>query len=643
MRLSRLVWLALALALVAVPRPGAAWIYPEHRNIAVAAFQKLPPADQAALTSLWDEARVGWDGKLCPKPSEGDQGLAPKCIDFAAFPALSGDHSCSPKEVLEKVLPGPWILDVASVAAKTQANLDKAKNRDQSLNAIANSNLALQAADPEYVSRAGANNAHFLLPRADNDAAAYVLAAVKEGAPLNAVGLYLQYHMAALELAQRYAIDPPPPAERPAAALRILVTEGYALHWIEDTYAAGHVVGTWGSDAWRKGTHDYYNEFGFDGVTWGGESLILFGDSFMRDEDLRRTSDAVEHSLEQLAAALKPGDELGSLAIGFGLPAVKIFAFNSCLEEAQPSVARSDGLARHFGPVYQAMPVPGRGEGDVHLPRFREELGPFIGAFASVTGNLGWGGFSTNTAQFYGSLSAGLRLGFGAESLTGSVGTGLAFIDAGITMQSAQTDSCSAGPDCAIVGTSSFFPRIPARTGLRLDLRLPFWLIPGDVLILGPILALASPAALSSVGVAAASGGLIPYERSFSIGVGWLQVVLGREVDAVLYGYLSDVVILVPVGPPPEPESATGAAKLKSISLSFPVLEWTPFRTFATQLVFAAIVQLGFGVEIPLTTPIVYPPGYGNASLAPSWNVYIRGQFDGRYFFGSRDDLVPPR
>jgi hypothetical protein len=403
------------------------------------------------------------------------------------------------------------------------------------------------------------------------------------------------------------------------------------------------VVGTWGSDAWRKGTHDYYNEFGYDGYTWGGEPAVLFGDSFMRDSDLARASSAVARSLGQLTSALQPDDPLGRLALGFGRPAVEIYAFDSCKEETQPSVKGLDTISKYFAPTAYAMPVPGRGEGDVHLPRFREELGPFVGAFASMTGNLGWGGFSTDTAQFYGSLSAGVRVGFGAESLTGSVGTGLAFLEAGITMQSAQVDSCDGGPDCALLGSTSFFPRVPARTGLRLGMRLPFWLIPGDMLLLGPILAVASPSALSTVGVAAASGGLIPYERSFGIGLGSLQVVAGREVDVVLYGLMSDVIILVPAGPPPDPGSTLAAAKLRSVAIDFPILEWMPFRTFATQLVFAAVLQLGFGIELPLTSPIVYPAGYGNASLAPSYNVFLRAQFDGRYFLGSRDDLVAPR
>ena len=108
----------------------------------------------------------------------------------------------------------------AMAAGCQQASLDKARDRDQTLNAIATSNLELQAADPEYVSRAGANNAHFLLPRVDNDAATYARKAVGEGTPLNALGMYVQYHMAAVELAHRYVTDPIPPEERPAAAMR---------------------------------------------------------------------------------------------------------------------------------------------------------------------------------------------------------------------------------------------------------------------------------------------------------------------------------------------------------------------------------------------------------------------------------------
>ena len=88
-----------------LPSLASAWIYPEHRDIATEAIARLSPADRAALEKLWADARVGYTAPLCEPFSAGDQGLEPACIDFAALPALAGDHSCSPAQVLDKVLP----------------------------------------------------------------------------------------------------------------------------------------------------------------------------------------------------------------------------------------------------------------------------------------------------------------------------------------------------------------------------------------------------------------------------------------------------------------------------------------------------------------------------------------------------------
>jgi len=81
---------------------------------------------------------------------------------------------------------------------------------------------------------------------------------------------------------------------------------------------------------------------------------------------------------------------------------------------------------------------------------------------------------------------------------------------------------------------------------------------------------------------------------------------------------------------------------LKSVQLEFSVLEWTPFRTFATQLTFAAQLQLGFSVSLPVSTDVPYPVGTP-FSTTPGWSIWLRGVFDGRYFFGSREDLEAPR
>ena len=291
-----------------------------------------------------------------------------------------------------------------------------------------------------------------------------------------------------------------------------------------------------------------------------------------------------------------------------------------------------------------ATPIPGRGQGDVHLPRFRQELGPFVGIFGSIAGGVSWGGLVSETARGSGSLAAGLRLGFGAESLTGTPGTATAFLEGGLQMNAAEAAHCH-GDGCDLLGTSSLFPAAPGRTGLRVGLRLPFWLIPGDTLVLVPVLALVAPGALSDVGVAAASGGFIPYERTLQTRAGSFQLVAGREVQATFFGYLGPANLPLFIGPIGTDASGTkryGVISERSMALAFPVVEWTPFRAFATQLTFTTVVQLGFGVELPLKTSVVYPDGSPSVDVPPAWNVFLRGQFDGRYFLDSREDLQPP-
>jgi len=629
--LAAVVWL--------VPAAASAWIYSEHRDIASEAIVRLPPGDREKLDRLWTAARTVLPERLCHQLSAGDQGTAPGCIDFAAWAAIAGDHSCSPNDLIGSVVPGPWILNVASVAAATNAALRSSGSRIERLNRIASMNLALQQADSEYVTRAGANNAHFLLAREGADATGYLRATVREGALLNALGLYVQYHGAALASAAAL-----PPEPKGPEALHVLALEGYALHWLEDSFAAGHVVGTWGTAPWRKGTHDYYSEFGVDTLNWKGEPFIAFGDANMRPPDLDRASVAVSASLSQLAHALTAGDALGASARAFGPGPAAMLAFNACKEERQPSDRGLEGIAKAMSGQLAGTPVPGRGEGQVTLPRFRDELGPFVGGFASIVGGAGWGGAGETAARATGAVSAGVRVGFGLEGVTGSIGTGLAFAEAGLEMASAQVDKCS-GTACTALGATSLFPKVPARTGLRLGLRLPFWVLPGDILLLGPILALVSPSALSKVGVEAASGGFIPYERSVNTRAGIFQIVLGREVQGTLYGYLGDRTIPLLISPIGEGPSGAelGVIAVKSLALSFPVIEWTPFRTFATQVAFSFQMQLGFGVELPTSVQVEYPSGRSAPAVPTSWNIFLRLGSDVRYFIGSREDLQPPK
>ncbi len=66
-----------AAALIAVagslpPGVASAWIYPEHRDIAVEAIRRAPAAELATLERLWTDARPEYPAKLCPALSVGD-------------------------------------------------------------------------------------------------------------------------------------------------------------------------------------------------------------------------------------------------------------------------------------------------------------------------------------------------------------------------------------------------------------------------------------------------------------------------------------------------------------------------------------------------------------------------------------------
>jgi len=212
----------------------------------------------------------------------------------------------------------------------------------------------------------------------------------------------------------------------------------------------------------------------------------------------------------------------------------------------------------------------------------------------------------------------------------------------GFLSQSAQKGQCGSDPGCEALGPGAYYPQVPARTGVSFGMRLPFWVVPGDMVILGPVLFFASPQTLSKVAVEAASGGLIPYERSFVTGAGIFQFIAGREFRVALFGFLSEPpVATVPYATLPDGTTQYAVVQLREVQLQFPIVEWTPFRTFATQLTFATYVQLGFSVGL-LSTNVVYPAGASVSSGTP-WGIWIRGFFDGRYFMGSREDFQPPR
>ncbi|MGB2957453.1 MAG: hypothetical protein WBD30_01050, partial [Bacteroidota bacterium] len=378
---------SLFLGLLFVVNTSLPWLYPEHRDIALIAIQNLDPEHRAVLDELWSAARVGREARLCEAVADFTQGEKPDCIDYAAWPAIAGDHSCSGINLLHNVLETKWILEVADVTARLKRKLGEAKTRDAHVNAVRDSDIELQRADPEYATRAGSNNVHFLLARPSFDItpSGYGEACLGEGVELNGIAAYSWYHTSALEKAARLSRETLSPEEWSALALAALADEAFAIHFLQDAFASGHVAGTWGNASLRKGTHDHYNEAGLEVVTWAGERMILMGDAWMRPEDAGRAAKTVSESLEHVLDAARGVGGPAEIRTR-GNPTNLADDFNVCKTDTLPPREIDDAAITLLEDVLVQTPVPALASGLGQMPRFRAELGPFVGVTSAFRG-----------------------------------------------------------------------------------------------------------------------------------------------------------------------------------------------------------------------------------------------------------------
>jgi len=610
-----------------------AWIYPEHREIALLAIQKLSPEYRAIMDKLWADARIGYELRLTEAVIDATLSIEPTQLDFASWPAISGDHSCSSDNLLYNVLETDWILQVADVAAQLKIGLAESESRHEHLNALRDSDIKFQRVDPAYATRAGSNNVHFLLarPSADIQVREYMNACLKGGAELNALGAYTWFHLSALQKASKYYNEILSPEERSALILAALADEAFALHFLQDSYAAGHTAGTWGDASLRKGTHDYYNEKGLEVVTWDGKTIVLTGDAFMREQDAELAAIAVELSIEQLLDAATGKLSFDYLFGNESLEAVPD-SFNVCTNNYMPERQVDKKLYDPLASILVPTPLPGLATGLGELPRFRAELGLFIGAVSSVRANTVNGGFAVNQDNpgALGGIDAGIRLGLGLEGVMHGGGDGLVFLDIGWRQDGSSTMKFGDAP--ALLEGGQITAAIPGRAGINFRFRMPFWLLPLDLLITAPVLLIASPETFANMAVTAGLGGLIPWQAGIETGIGRFQFILGREIGLTLYGTgnQNDAILISEHG---ENMDETVLVTLKSTQLDFPIVEYRPFRTFSMDQSSSLVIQLNFGVDIPHSEEVVAPEGATVPDLKSVWYFGMRIAFDWRSYF----------
>ncbi len=606
--------------------PAYAWVYPEHRQIVLIAIQGLGPEYRILLDQFWIEATKKYSSRLTDSVIDPGQGINPSRLDYASWAAISGDHSCSSAILLNTVLHSNWILKVADIAAQLRIDLANAKTRYQEINAIRNSDIKLQRADLEYATRAGANNVHFLLarPSVNTDLRQYLIVCLSPGSNLNALGAYAWFHQSALEKAARYAKGNLSIDEKAATMLAALADEAFALHFLEDVYAAGHIAGTWGDASLRKGTHDYYNEKGLEVSSWEGTKMIMKGDAFMRTEDAEIAALNVRLSLEQFLDAATGRLNVAIDDTAFATASLPD-TFNICRNIVMPA-RKAD--VRIFLPVLIKTPEPGLATGTGELPRFRTEMGTFLGVSTSLNTSSISGGFGQNESQTgaVGGIECNIRFGFGLEGVLNESGDGLFFIQGGWRLDGSSTSQFK-DPTTT---SNSLTAAIPGRSAFGLRLRLPFYLVPGDLIFAGPFVYLFSPKSAAAMAIAAGNGGLIPWQSGIATPIGRFQFILGREIGVTFYGLkkISDALVI-----PVDNHQAT-LISYKSTQLNFPIVEYMPFRRSFSQVQSSSLlIQLTAGVDIPYGAEVIAPSNDPVPALKSVWQFGVRIVFDWRHYF----------
>jgi hypothetical protein len=612
-----------------------AWVYPEHRDITLLAIQKLDSAHRAVMNQLWAMARTGFESRLNESVTDASQSVNPGNLDFAAWPAIAGDHSTSSEDMLFNILHTEWILDVADVAARLKIGIASSTTRTERVNELRLSDLRLLKADPEYVSRAGANNVHFMLarPGVNTKASAYFDSCFKEGVEMNLVATYKWFHSSALLKARRLSAETLSPEQQSAIALSALADEAFALHFLEDAFSSGHVAGIWGNAALRKGTHDYYDEHGLEVTTWQGERLVLMGDAYMRPQDAEKAASSVLLSLEQIL------DEMGRkdrpLLVNNQPGVFTPDTFNVARAVYLPLRQTDPYLRESFNMVLITTPVPGLATGLGEIPRFRSELGAFIGIQPAARVSVLSGGFGTDqkTVGVVPGLEIALHIGLGMEGVLNESGDGLVFLDLGWRLDGASTIKIKQDPAYQYFG--SILSAIPSREAFYFRFRMPFYVVPGDLLIAGPLMLLFSPKSLNKTIATAGQGGLIPWQTGMVTPIGRFQFILGREIGVSFYGVVQGAdAFLVP--DPRLGDDQWSLISMRSTQLEFPILEYRPLRTFSRRQSACFVLQISAGVDIPGKVTMIEPADIEPVKLKPIWSVGFRLAFDWRYYLAKK-------
>ena len=279
----------------------------------------------------------------------------------------------------------------------------------------------------------------------------------------------------------------------------------------------------------------------------------------MRPVDAEHAAVAIRTSLEQVL----------DTAAGLSRPTVMPYtsaapiepdAFDVCKNDTL--VVRPEGLRappeapQLAAEVVRTTPMPGLGPGLGAMPRFRSELGRFMGLAGMIDGRTVSSGFTgSEGAGFIGGLDLSVRVGMGLEGVLDDSGDGLIFLSVGLRGDTSSTNRSSESAIAQQGG--SLTAAIPSHMGISTRVRMPFFLIPGDLFLLSPLYFIA-PDRYMQMAVTAGNGGLLGWQSGWATPIGRFQFVLGRELGVTFFGLNGEDRLFMPSATPGGSDQVVG-------------------------------------------------------------------------------------
>ena len=353
----------------------------------------------------------------------------------------------------------------------------------------------------------------------------YAALTLREGSEISAIGVYSYFHLSALQKASRLAAEPQlAPAERAALARSMLADEAFALHFLQDVFAAGHIGGNLGRSL-AAARHARLLQPQRPGSLHLGRRQQVRGADGRRLHARGGCPGARPRRCEPVSSrcwtsrpAGPAGRRLRTRRRHPRRPMPSTSAATTSCRRANRTLRALPQQRPFFAATLEQTPVPGLGPGFGAMPRFRSEVGPFIGLAGSIDGRVIDGGLSelqTRPGVHGGSRplrSRRLRAGRGARRGRRRAGVCAPSACAPTLPRSIRFNENFPGS-----AGGNLSAAIPARTGLALRFRMPFYLVPGDLLLLSPLY-LVDPKAYSKLAVTAGNGGLIPWQLGMGHG-----------------------------------------------------------------------------------------------------------------------------